>query len=225
MISSFPNFSKLDLVAIFLAILFSVSSCQENDSINEIEIEKHAKLEKLKAKFNLQEIPNAVADPENALYFSSIEEMEAYFEKMQTIRKNSLGSVTTNEIPCHLMPVGWDYDCGGHNTGGGTVIRGTVWYGGIWAYRVSFEIDYTGAKWVAKDYKSEMVGFTVGTSWRQTNYDYYTAGNYLCFSVYGIQSYNIFIEGIGTVYRAPVRIDGCYDTDTGNLQLETPVYD
>lgn len=52
------------------------------------------------------------------------------------------------------------------------------------------------------DVASSEWGVTTGFSWNQTTSDYNIVGNMAIVNIYGFLCYNIFIEGIGTVYKA-----------------------
>lgn len=57
--------------------------------------------------------------------------------------------------------------------------------------------------WSVSDVTSSEWGMTIGWSWLQQSYTVSSApGNVITVEVFGYENYNIFVEGIGTVYKA-----------------------
>lgn len=64
---------------------------------------------------------------------------------------------------------------------------------------------------------SNMVGLTVGINWTQTNYSQITSGGATYVTLNGVWSYNLYTEGIGTVYSAPFTYKITVHNITGKI--------
>lgn len=68
----------------------------------------------------------------------------------------------------------------------------------------------------------DLFGFTLGSSFTQTGpgSSYYDSQSGLInFSVHGLQNYNIFVEGIGTIYSQPIVMTGSLNPVSGNSSM------
>lgn len=64
------------------------------------------------------------------------------------------------------------------------------------------------------DVSSSEWGVTISFSWEQTNYDKSTNGNYTTITVSGKLNYNLFIDGIGTIYSDICKFQVVVDNRT-----------
>lgn len=71
---------------------------------------------------------------------------------------------------------------------------------GGYDFDVKIEKDSTN-KFVVKDITSDEWGVTLGWSWSQSSFTINTSGNIITVDVWGKEKYNIFLEGVGTVYN------------------------
>jgi hypothetical protein len=87
----------------------------------------------------------------------------------------------------------------------------------LWTgYNVAFtwDVGIDGEISGFSDFNSGLIGFTLGTSWtHQSGYANEKDG-IISFTIYGIQNYNIIVEGIGTLWSQTVTISGTYNTKT-----------
>src|SRR4051794_16474090 len=91
----------------------------------------------------------------------------------------------------------------------------TQWW--LWVgYNVNFSWERsTGGGIQTSNWNSGLVGMTLGVSWDQQSVDSYTYNGSVYFTIKGYQNYNLFVEGIGTMFTEPVTIQGVYNTTTG----------
>ncbi len=112
-------------------------------------------------------------------------------------------------------------DGGGESGGSPDTPSLTQWTGWI-GYNVTFSVTCSSdGSYVASDFSSNLVGFTLGVSWTPGSSSYTSSpdSSTIYFSVTGYQNYNIFVEGLGTVFSQPVTIAGSYDVDTGTYSM------
>ena len=62
-------------------------------------------------------------------------------------------------------------------------------------------------------------GFTLGLSWNQSSYDYTIYNSIAYIDLYGYINYNLFIEGIGTIYTEYKHYEMRVDIETGEQLL------
>ncbi len=72
---------------------------------------------------------------------------------------------------------------------------------------VRFDYVANGEKIDVRNIKSNLTGFTLGLSYEHESSSYSIENNKIRIKTFGIMNYNIFVEGIGTIYRQNVTID------------------
>ncbi len=89
-------------------------------------------------------------------------------------------------------------------------------------YQVNFaysDSDSNGHSY-GSDFQSDMIGFTLGVSWEHNSgYSYTDEEGSIHYTIRGIQNYNLFVEGVGTVYSEPVTIKGHYNPCSGSYSI------
>ncbi|CAA0146624.1 hypothetical protein [Tenacibaculum maritimum] len=81
---------------------------------------------------------------------------------------------------------------------------------------VGFNYNSNSSGTSASNLNSHMSGFTLGLSYDHISSSHNVSGNTINFTVNGVINYNIFVEGIGTVYKQNVRLQGSYNPCTGS---------
>lgn len=125
---------------------------------------------------------NSKIDSNNSLNFSSVQDFEVHknnfsFEQNISIEDNQNGTHTT---------------------------KFRVKYNGITTLNITINQDLKDTS-ISQNYKVNSLntiysGVTIGTSWAQSSYDYKIFNGTAIIDLYGSINYNLFIEGIGTVY-------------------------
>lgn len=72
----------------------------------------------------------------------------------------------------------------------------------------------------ASNFNSHMSEFTLGLSYDHISSNHSVSGNTVNFTVDGVINYNIFVEGIGTIYRQNIRLEGSYNPCTGSGSIK-----
>ena len=70
---------------------------------------------------------------------------------------------------------------------------------------------------------SNAFGFTLAFSWNQTSYDKSISGNTATINLYGALNYNLFFEGVGTIFTENIRICIKVNTLTGEIISSTVI--
>ncbi len=79
------------------------------------------------------------------------------------------------------------------------------WIAGIFG-GVQVNIVQNRTPYSISDVNSNAFGFTAGFNWHQTSFDTTIAGNIVTINIFGIINYNLFVDGVGTVYSAPTHL-------------------
>lgn len=78
--------------------------------------------------------------------------------------------------------------------------------------------NYNGTE--ISDINSNMSGFTLGLSYEHTSSNTSVSGNTVNFNVQGVMSYNLFVNGIGTVFQQNVNLTGNFNPCTGSGEVK-----
>ncbi|MGC6525479.1 MAG: hypothetical protein ACON30_04290 [Flavobacteriaceae bacterium] len=78
--------------------------------------------------------------------------------------------------------------------------------------------NYNGTE--ISDINSNMSGFTLGLSYEHTSSNTSVSGNTVNFNVQGVMSYNLFVNGIGTVFQQNVTLTGNFNPCTGSGEVK-----
>lgn len=129
-------------------------------------------------------------------------------------------------VPCDsqpLEPAGGCEDRGGSN---GTPCNGNaILTSGnqsiSFYYNATFDYNSSDGSTTASDFNSYTTGMTIGTSYTHmsSSYNTTTSGN-INFTIRGQLNYNIFVDGIGTVFSETVTMTGNFNPCGGNGELE-----
>lgn len=106
------------------------------------------------------------------------------------------------------------------DNGSEKVVSARVKRTGIWGSgeEVRIKLKKNNNLWAFDSVTSSELGLTLGT-WTFTQIDYTqnTSGNVLTVEVTGYENYNLFLEGIGTIYKDKVMIRVKINATTGNI--------
>ena len=64
---------------------------------------------------------------------------------------------------------------------------------------------------------SNAFGLTAGFSWNQSSFDVSIVGNVVTVNIYGVINYNLFIDGIGTIFSSNIHLQIKINKTTGNI--------
>lgn len=104
---------------------------------------------------------------------------------------------------------------GGYQSTPGTVT--VVWHSATPTYHVTMD---WSTNYASPNVNVHIVSYLNASTFTQSttpsNGVYYTSSTgILTFNVNGFQNYNVFVEGVGTIYSQPVKVSGTYNTRTG----------
>lgn len=109
-------------------------------------------------------------------------------------------------------------------TGSPTIINqderieyGKISFGFGGGVEVGVKVTKTGNLWSVIEVTSTDYGLTLSWSWQHDHYAQSTNGNEITIDVYGYIKYNIFVEGIGTVYKSKRHYRLKVDKTTGKI--------
>lgn len=117
---------------------------------------------------------------------------------------------------------------GGVGCGSGSVRLTFNIIGNYMRYNVTFNYGSNNNSVTASDFNSNISGITVGISYEHTSTSYSIySDNTIQFTVQGVQNYNIFVDGVGTVYTENITLRGSYNpcTGSGNVRVLPLVLD
>lgn len=168
------------------------------------------------------------------LRFNNLEEAKKYFKKVQpgmriafkdtVYRKYATQFPTKNTSkvdPDQEQPI--DYTLPGQDHS--VIMRSyLLWTGRAITFNYSFGTNMSGGgSYGVSGISSTITGMTIGVGWEQKNATYvnYPGSSLIYITVIGIQTYNIFIESIGTLFTQVAVIDGVYNVNTGEYTMTT----
>lgn len=188
--------NKLKIIMLFLTII-SFSCSDEELNLKEEKLTKEELVEHLKKRNNnyifqdesafvLSKSKNKLPEP---IYFDNIEEMDVFLNQMESITNGSSNSVDITHAPPN--------DAGGTDTEG--YFKKSAYIGGFGVF-MNVGFNFTGCS--GSNINSWISGFTLGVTWHHTGGNLSTSAqnDRINFTVSGYMNYNIFVEGIGTVF-------------------------
>lgn len=188
--------NKMKIIILFLTII-SYSCSDENLVLQEEKLTKEKIIEHLKKRNNnysfhdestifLSKTKTKFPEP---IYFDNIEEMDSFLNKMETVTNEAYSKAYIMESP--------DYPGGGGDNEG--YFTKQVYIGGFGVY-MNVGFNFSGCS--GNSLNSWISGFTLGVSWHHQGGALSTdnQNNRIYFTVSGVMNYNIFVEGIGTVF-------------------------
>ena len=194
-------FNKPKVLILYLVASASTfSSCEtqdyslleSNDTISNKETLDKYVLEKLGSNFTIkEESPNDSISTNNSdLVFKTKEELDAFLEGIKTYTIES----TELRLPDETSKTGW-------------VVESNYICGSICTYvNVGFNISQSCQ---GTGLTSWMSGFTLGVSYDHVGGMLYNRSNSVCYKSAGVINYNIFFEGIGTIFSQYIEFEGC----------------
>ena len=188
--------TKLKIIILFLTII-SFSCSDEELILKEEKLTKEKLIEHLKKRNNnytfqdestflLSKSKNKLPEP---IYFDNIEEMDDFLNKTESLINETAGLT--------LLTYKSDDDPnGGDNEG---YFTKSAYIGGFGVY-MNVGFNFSGCS--GSNLNSWISGFTLGVTWHHTGGNLSTSAqnDRINFTVSGYMNYNIFVEGIGTVF-------------------------
>lgn len=141
----------------------------------------------------------------NALTFNSVAEFKTFLNSNVT---NTSFDLTTPSI---VSP------SGDEKTENAKVVLITFPAKGGVDIDVKLEKDATSNKWTVSNVTSSDYGYTFAWSWEHKDYTKSTSGNEITVIVKGYVKYNVFLEGIGTLYKSERKYQIKIDATTGKI--------
>ena len=186
------------LCLVSLGLMFSSCETQDDSVVesfgsirNKETLDKYV-LEKLGSNFTIKnESSNDRISTNNSdLVFKTKEELDLFLEGVKTYTTES----TELRLPDETSKTGW-------------VVESNYICGSICTYiNVGFNISQSCQ---GSGLTSWMSGFTFGVSYDHVGGMLYNRGNSVCYKSAGVINYNIFFEGIGTIFSQYIEFDGC----------------
>jgi len=140
---------------------------------------------------------NSDIDPNNSLSFNSFNEFEQH--KNNVILEN--GDVIQNSDGTHSTSF--------------KVKKSLYTFINIIINQNLEDPNTTNQEYVVNNVNTSLSGVTLGASWEQISYDYTIFNNTVVIDLYGALNYDLFIQGIGTVYTEFVHYQMIVDLNTG----------
>ncbi len=184
--------------------LLTLQGCQkEKPNILTEELENIARLKGDEFYLNNNSGENAISNEKELLQFINFLKSDssdlAHIANINSLHKNNkpLKNGMPNEIDINIV----------------------AWAGGPSFSSLVIQYYYLQNSW---NVNSHYAGFTFSTSWHETNSYGIEISGYLHLFVNGYFSYNIFWEGIGSVYHNHKNYHIIIDMATGNASLGVP---
>jgi len=234
--------NKLKHGFLILVILF-FTGCREQTEVLPKASEEDANFKQLVSDYNLKIInssnkrmavdSNIARMDANTNYasFKTIEEARNFLASLNNqSNKEVIGTFTpikgtfsfeteadilASGVPHIFDPADPPDDQGGGgpvNHTGRITFKRSPWYDMV--FLINYTITSNGVVSVT-NVTSKMSGSTLGAGWSQTTYEANVVGKEIRFTVYGTESWSLFVDGIGTFYEDDVRYTGGLDPTKG----------
>lgn len=190
---------KLNTIVLFVIALLFFSCSTDKDELTKEELVNYLKTRNSNYIFHndilLENAKSTTAEP---IYFNSIQEMDNFLNAIDAIKgeQNSDMFIMTEDIE----------DYSGTGTGS-TYYKETRYIGGFGVY---MNIGFNVNNCQASNLNSWLSGFTLGISYNHLGGSLNKYPNKIYYNAHGILNYNIFVEGIGTVFSENVSYAGQY---------------
>lgn len=224
-------------ITLLLFTLILISCSSDNSELQELNLENQEL--SLRNKLGLSnsklsdKIKNDIKKNTHPIYFNSIDEAKEFIK----VSKNLFFSKTENNTQPINKTIGPNNELTNKITqnpgdqfksiceeGRGVVSTGNLSIHTFINLRFNYSRPIIFLPHVASNFNSYMSGLTLGVSFEQINASQTAPHNYTTISVRleGVMNYNIFVEGIGTIWRDPVNFIGKYTpcTKIGYLTSE-----
>lgn len=240
------NEKKMKNILIALICAFVITSCADEPILNEDILRNQLGFEKQDLS---SELNSEIAKNTPEVHFNTIEEAKEFLSKINSFSETnvnffdeewnvsrqvkSIGNlkklkVNSSELQMTCPPLIFqEYipcEGGGGGCGSGSIMLSTGNMSFNLYLNVGFNYTSNDNGTSANNFNSHMSGFTLGLSYDHISSTYSVSDNTVNFTVDGVINYNIFVEGIGTIYRQNVRLQGSYNpcTGTGSVRREGP---
>ena len=181
---------------IMIVLIFSCSKEENGISNSDIRTELGLK----KQQLSIKEIDNIKKKTE-PIYFNSIEEAKEFLDITSNDFEDTEIKPSENKVKIMFRQGPCD-----KKKGSAKLTTGNL---SIYMY-LNVTINYDGKE--VSDMDSNISGFTLGLSYDHVSSNYsVSSDNNINFTVQGIMNYNIVVEGIGTVFRQNVTLEGSYN--------------
>lgn len=181
---------------IMIVLIFSCSKEENGISNSDIRTELGLK----KQQLSIKEIDNIKKKTE-PIYFNSIEEAKEFLDITSNDFEDTEIKPSENKVKIMFRQGPCD-----KKKGSAKLTTGNL---SIYMY-LNVTFNYDGKE--VSDMDSNISGFTLGLSYDHVSSNYsVSSDNNINFTVQGIMNYNIVVEGIGTVFRQNVTLEGSYN--------------
>ncbi|MBU3011219.1 hypothetical protein KO506_07375 [Polaribacter vadi] len=196
---------KNKIIILFLTII-SYSCSDENLVLQEEKLTKEKIIEHLKKRNNnysfhdestifLSKTKTKFPEP---IYFDNIEEMDIFLNEIEKVKNEAYSKpIVTDDAP--------DYSGDGGDKDG--YFTRQTYIGGFGVY---MNVGFNFAGCSGNNLNSWISGFTLGVSWHHLGGALSTdnQNTRINFTVSGVMNYNLFVEGIGTVFSQNSTFSG-----------------
>ena len=181
---------------IMIVLIFSCSKEENGISNSDIRTELGLK----KQQLSIKEIDNIKKKTE-PIYFNSIEEAKEFLDITSNDFEDTEIKPSENKVKIMFRQGPCD-----KKKGSAKLTTGNL---SIYMY-LNVTFNYDGKE--VSDMDSNISGFTLGLSYDHVSSNYsVSSDNNINFTVQGTMNYNIVVEGIGTVFRQNVTLEGSYN--------------
>ncbi|MDG1054352.1 MAG: hypothetical protein P8O78_06950 [Flavobacteriaceae bacterium] len=231
------------LTAIFY--VFVITSCTDEPILTEESLRNELGFEKQDLS---SELTSEIAGNTPEIHFESIEEAKQFLSEIDDFSETNINffdeingvllrgksiensknlKINLGQLQMSCPPPAFQefIPCEGDNDGGGCGNGSIMLSTGNMSFNlhlnVGFNYNSNNSGTSASNFNSHMSGFTLGLSYDHVSSNHSVSGNTVNFTVNGVINYNIFVEGIGTIYRQNVRLEGSYNPCTGSGSITT----
>lgn len=192
---------KISILTLLIITTLSTLSCSvEKDSLTEEKLVKYLKSRKksynFQEKSSLQkEKPINIPEP---IYFDTLEEMENFLDAIDAAAGNHSSGMY------YLTDIVPDDGAGGNSN---LYYKESRYIGG---FGVFMNIGFNVKNCQGSNLNSWISGFVLGVSYNHIGGSINTSNKTISYGVNGVLNYNIFVEGLGTVFSENVSYSGQY---------------
>lgn len=193
-----------------------VVSCETEDVSNETIKSEHDLVEYIRSKGNeytfhdTQDLSKKNFTKPKPIYFETLEELDSFLNSMENLKKNLRDKPSVSKMNNYLT---YNPGSGGPSGGSNGGYKVDSFYLG-WEYGVDMNVGFYVDRWCnGSNVNSWISGVTLGVSYDHIYGTIDNASwnpNLLQYQVDGIFHYNIFFEGIGTIFSENIDFAGSY---------------
>ncbi len=231
-------------IFLYIPILFGFSTCTKEITLDEDVLREQLGLGKQKlTNLQIKKIKGRTSE----IHFENIYEAKLFMENVNDFskaqitffnKKNDLFTIKhkSNQLSVQLNLNELHMNCpppvfqefipceggqGGSGCGNGSVLLTSGNMSINLHLNVGFNYSSNDQGTNASNFNSHLSGFTLGLSYEHLYSNYNVSGSTISFTVDGVINYNLFVDGIGTIYTQNVRITGSYNPCTGQGSIQT----